>query len=161
MQSNPNNLIAIDSQARWNRAPKRPMTEEQRAAAQEIVARYDAASMGIADRRAMRSELQDAGIRPGKELGEILRDNGFKPGGPYDRPNDASNDTKTPESDARIQRLRDAPTGSMIRRKPQAVREFQQRAQEAQPTPEDFERLTRELQEGGYSLEGNFVDAYV
>ncbi|WP_309005013.1 hypothetical protein [Pelagicoccus sp. SDUM812005] len=56
----------------------------------EIVSRYDPETMTAESREEMRSELQEAGIGRGKDLGDIMVDQGFEvkrpsgkgPGGP-------------------------------------------------------------------------------
>jgi len=55
-----------------------PMTEEQKAAAQEILAKYDPENMTREDMLAMREEFQDAGISRSRGLMQMMQEAGFK-----------------------------------------------------------------------------------
>lgn len=60
-----------------------PMTDEQKTAASEILAKYDSTNMTEADHESLRTELEEAGITPSKELGKMMEEEGFEiPKGP-------------------------------------------------------------------------------
>lgn len=54
-----------------------PMTDEQKTAASEILAKYDSANMTEADHESLRAEFEETGITPSQELGKIMEEEGF------------------------------------------------------------------------------------
>ncbi|MCP4214231.1 MAG: hypothetical protein GY765_06220 [bacterium] len=71
------------------------LTEDQKGVLEEILAGYDPTNFSSDDEKAMRTELRDAGIFPGRELGTALDNAGFDvkrphpPGGGPGRPGGA------------------------------------------------------------------------
>ena len=55
------------------------LNAEQMSAAQEIIAGYDASTATEEEKQEMLQKLQEAGIQPGRSLGQLLAENGFNP----------------------------------------------------------------------------------
>jgi len=55
------------------------LTEDQKNALEEILAKYDPENMTEEERQAMRAEMREAGIPRTAETGQILMDAGFMP----------------------------------------------------------------------------------
>jgi len=68
----------------------RKLTDDQKEAVLEIVSRYNAENFSDEDKKAMMEELKSAGLPKSREVGELLREEGFdiKPpeGGPQGMP---------------------------------------------------------------------------
>lgn len=75
------------------------LTDEQKKTLQDIISKYDPDNMTDESTKAMLDEIKAAGIKPGKEFGEIMNTAGFKPPekpqGPP--PADESTSLKVPE----------------------------------------------------------------
>lgn len=54
------------------------LTDDQKKKLQEIIARYDPETVTQEDMKNMMEEVESAGIKPGKEFGEIMNEAGFK-----------------------------------------------------------------------------------
>lgn len=60
----------------------KPMTDEQRSTATSILEKYDSSNMDKSSIRAMKKEFKEAGISPSKDLGDMLKNEGFELRGP-------------------------------------------------------------------------------
>lgn len=68
-------MLPMGSQSR-----PQPMTEEQQAQVASILSDYDASALTEDDALSIVEAIEDAGLRPGRELGNAITDAGFDPG---------------------------------------------------------------------------------
>jgi hypothetical protein len=152
------NVIQLSTRRSPVTSTQSKLTQKQRAAAREIVNRYDPTSMNLEEHRSMRRDLSRAGIGPGKDLQKILHKGGFRPHGPYARSQNRvrhePEDTTTGRGDA-LRRRR-----SPRRQLPEFVLAFRAKMTERRTTPGDFRDLANRLRNRGFSLKGNLVDEY-
>lgn len=100
-----------------------PMTDEQKTQAEEILAKYDPENMTPEDWEAMREEFEQAGIRPGRQMMQMMQEAGFP------RP-------PRPERPAAEQA--DAPQGNAYGAKKGELWELYQQFQSGEITEDEF-----------------------
>lgn len=59
------------------RIQEQPLTDEQKKVISDILSKYDPSNMIEEDKENMRNELKNAGIKPSRELGKMLKEAGF------------------------------------------------------------------------------------
>jgi hypothetical protein len=126
------------------------LTDDQKVKASEIASRYDAEAMTHDDQRAMRHAFDEAGVRPGTDLHEILDKAGFKPRGPVGR----GAGPERPDSDARVHTHR----AREPRPAPKFVVDFRSKQAQGATDSRDFAAFADRLRVGGRSLRGNLID---
>ncbi|BDX04995.1 hypothetical protein [Planctobacterium marinum] len=55
----------------------RSLTDEQSSTVSSILENYDAENLSAADAKDIAAQLKDAGIKPGKDLADVMAQNGF------------------------------------------------------------------------------------
>ncbi len=124
------------------------MSGSQRTAAQDIVSRYTPDSMTKDDRVTMHRALRDAGVRPSRELHEMLHRAGLaRP------PRDQERAAPDPAAGERAHRaLVPEPPA------PGFVVDFRRKHARGETTPADFGALADTLRTNARSLRGNLID---
>ena len=133
------------------------LTDDQKGKASEIASRYDAEAMTHEDQRAMRHAFDEAGVRPGTDLQEILDKAGFKPRGPEGRgagPEGRDAGPVRPDFEARVHNHR----AREPRPAPQFVVDFRSKQSQGATEAREFVAFADRLRVGGRSLRGNLID---
>ena len=96
------------------------LTDEQKDALEEILAKYDPENMSGEDMESLKTELQEAGIRPTREVGQIMNEAGFGPpsgvqgaGGPPPGPPPDMADNDDDEENELLELINQVKTGEI------------------------------------------------
>ena len=126
----------------------RGMSGAQRIAAQDVVSRYNPEKMTQSDHVEMHQALRDAGVRPSRELHDILNRAGLaRP------PRDQERAAPDPAAGGRPHRALDPEPPA-----PGFVVDFRQRHARGETTPADFSALADTLRAQARSLRGNLIN---
>ncbi|MCB0196117.1 MAG: hypothetical protein KDJ65_29470 [Anaerolineae bacterium] len=122
------------------------LSDDQKEQLQDILAKYDAENISEDDRRAMLSDLRDAGIRPGEDLKNALEEAGFevKPPPPDDRP---------PQRMGRPQGAGFDP--------PQFVKDFMEKVEAGDVSEEDVQGFIEAIQSQQQEPKGIFLNQLI
>ena len=154
------------------------LTDQQKVKASEIASRYEADAMTHEDQRSMRKAFSEAGIRPGRDLRNVLEKEGFSPrgagrrrGGPGPDPSAVSaraeaRETRArgvPEEAARVppsdRRPPPRPERAVRPTPPPFVTDFRSKLGSGEAGSAEVEAFAEQLRSQGRSLRDNLLDA--
>lgn len=89
--------------------PNQQLTDSQKETVNSILSNYDSSNMTKTDFESMRTEFEDAGIRPSEDLKGIMEDAGFElPKGPGPKGVNGEGKTRPPEFSKLMEKLGDS-----------------------------------------------------
>lgn len=117
------------------------LTDDEKKTVQNIIAKYDAENMTAESMREMMDEIKSTGIKPSKDIKEMLDSAGFKP---PEKP-----EGSPPEK----------PQGS--EEMPDFLKSFLEKQKSGTLTEDDLISLIQNLQNSGSLAQGNLIDKLV
>jgi hypothetical protein len=117
------------------------MNDDEKSTFQAILEKYDASSMSKEDKKSMFEEIRETGIRPNREMKEMLESAGFEP--PARPQGPPPQDPSTPGR-----------SGEM----PDFLQDFISKFREGTATETDLNQLLEQLMQNGLSASGNIID---
>ncbi|MFA7419946.1 MAG: hypothetical protein WCZ90_09690 [Melioribacteraceae bacterium] len=119
------------------------LTDEQKLQLEEILSKYDSSSITSDQTKTLFDELKSSGIRPGKEVREIIDAAGFKPPEKPEGP---------PPPEQKVEETQQLPDYLL---------EFLEKQSSGELTQSDLNSLITELQNNGEVSQGVLVDKKV
>jgi hypothetical protein len=116
------------------------LTDEQKKTLEDILAKYDSSSITQEQTKALFDELKDSGIKPSKEVKEIIDAAGFKP---PEKPQGPPPEESTSSTSSSI---------------PDYLLSFLSKQEDSSVTQADVNTLIKNLQENGEVSQGVLVD---